>query len=191
MAPPDALSPKEVPVTAQLQATYHGDARTLDVAGLNLATRAIRVNATGSLGSEQAQAHISLNATDLRELQPALDALDPGTRIPVTLEGRSSFNGVIFGKLDALSMRGRLELETFDTEFHLASQHKAQPSKPPRIHWDALSARPDVLTLLAVSSARNIAPGSSTIRIFCQHYLAPGQLRRKHQPAQSQSSYTE
>ena len=124
VAPPAALSPKEVPVTAQLQATYHGDARTLDVAGLNLATRAIRVNATGSLGSENAQAHVSLNATDLRELQPALDALDPGTRIPVTLEGRSSFNGVIFGRLDALSMRGRLELETFDTEFHLASQPK-------------------------------------------------------------------
>ena len=120
VSPPAAPSPKEVPVTAQLQATYHGDARTLDVAGLNLATRAIRVNATGSLGSEQAQAHISLNATDLRELQPALDALDPGTRIPVTLEGRSSFNGVIFGKLDALSTRGRLELEKFDTEFHLA-----------------------------------------------------------------------
>ena len=126
VAPPAAPSPKEVPVTAQLQATYHGDARTLDVAGLTLATRAIRVNATGSLGSEKAQAHVSLNATDLRELQPALDALDPGTRIPVTLEGRSSFNGVIFGKLDALSTRGRLELEKFDTEFHLASQPKGQ-----------------------------------------------------------------
>jgi translocation and assembly module TamB len=139
VAPPASPSLKEVPVTAQLQATYHGDARTLDVAGLTLATRAIRVNATGSLGSEKTQAHVSLNATDLRELQPALDALEPGTRIPITLEGRSSFNGVIFGKLDALSTRGHLELEKFDTEFHLASQPKGAQSKPPRIHWDALS----------------------------------------------------
>jgi translocation and assembly module TamB len=138
-SPPVTPSPKEVPVTAQLQATYHGDVRMLDVAGLSLATRSIRVNATGALGSEKAQAHISVNATDLRELQPALDALDPGTRIPITLEGRSSFNGVVFGKLDALSARGRLELEKFDTELHLASQSKNQ-RKPPRIHWDALSA---------------------------------------------------
>ncbi|HWG39629.1 MAG TPA: translocation/assembly module TamB domain-containing protein [Candidatus Acidoferrales bacterium] len=140
VAPPAPPLPKEVPVTAQLQATYHGDTRSLDVAGLTLATRAIRVNATGSLGSEKAQAHVSLNATDLRELQPAIDALDPGTRIPITLEGRSSFNGVIFGRLDALSTRGHIELEEFDTEFHLANQPKGAQSKPARIHWDALSA---------------------------------------------------
>lgn len=140
ISPPAAPGPKEVPVTAQLEATYHGDIRVLDVAGLTLATRAIRVSATGALGSENAQARVSLNATDLRELQPALDALDPGTRIPVMLEGRASFNGTAFGKLDALSARGHLELEKFDTEFHLARQQKAQQSKPPRLHWDALSA---------------------------------------------------
>jgi translocation and assembly module TamB len=139
VSPPAVVTPKEVPVTASLQATYRGDVRTLDVAGLTLATRAIRVSATGALGSDKAQARVSLNATDLRELQPALDALDPGTRIPVLLEGRSSFNGVVFGRLDALSARGHLELERFDTEFHLARQPKGQHVKPPRIHWDALS----------------------------------------------------
>ena len=142
--PPANPSPKEVPVTAQLQATYHGDIRTLDVAGLSLATRAIRVNATGELGSEKAQARVALNATDLRELQPALDALDPGTRIPISLEGRASFNGTLFGKLDALSARGRVELEKFDTEFRLtppaAGKQNAARSKPRRLHWDALSA---------------------------------------------------
>jgi translocation and assembly module TamB len=140
VAPPAAPSAKEVPVTAQLQAVYHGDIRTLDLAGLTLATRAIRVSATGAIGSDKAQARVSLNATDLRELQPALDALDPGTRIPVALEGRASFNGAVFGKLDAPSARGRLELEKFDTEFHLTHQPKTARVKPPRIHWDALSA---------------------------------------------------
>ncbi|MFL6390369.1 MAG: translocation/assembly module TamB domain-containing protein [Terriglobales bacterium] len=172
VAPPVAPSAKEVPVTAQVQATYHGDARTLDVAGLTLATRAIRVNATGSLGSEKAQAHVSLNATDLRELQPAIDALDPGTRIPITLEGRSSFNGVIFGRLDALSTRGRLDLEKFDTEFHLTSQPKGVRTKPPRIHWDALSAdlaySPSVLSLQRGTLRRGAAQlgfsASTTLR---------------------------
>ncbi|HXA85406.1 MAG TPA: translocation/assembly module TamB domain-containing protein [Candidatus Dormibacteraeota bacterium] len=172
VSPPVTPSPKEVPVTAQLQATYHGDVRTLDVAGLSLATRSIRVNATGALGSEKAQAHISVNATDLRELQPALDALDPGTRIPITLEGRSSFNGVVFGKLDALSARGRLELEKFDTEFHLARQPKDQQNKPPRIHWDALSAdvtySPSLLSLQRGTLRRGAAQlgfsASTTLR---------------------------
>ncbi|MCU1256626.1 MAG: hypothetical protein JWM83_2925 [Candidatus Angelobacter sp.] len=172
VSPPATPSPKEVPVTAELQATYHGDVRTLDVAGLSLATRAIRVNATGALGSEKAQAHISVNATDLRELQPALNALDPGTRIPITLEGRSSFNGVVFGKLDALSARGHLELEKFDTEFHLAVQSKGQQSKPPRIHWDALSAdltySPSLLSLQRGTLRRGAAQlgfsASTTLR---------------------------
>ncbi len=172
VAPPTTLSPKEVPITALLQGTYHGDARTLDVAGLSLATRAIRLNATGTLGSDRAQAHVSLNATDLRELQPALDALDPGTRIPITLEGRSSFNGVIFGKLDALSTRGHLELEKFDTQFNLASQQKGQRNTPPRIHWDALSAdltySPSMLSLQRGTLRRGAAQlgfsASTTLR---------------------------
>jgi translocation and assembly module TamB len=140
--PPDA-SPQQVPVTAHFQATYHGDVRTMDVPALNLATRAIRVNAAGQLGSDKAQAKISVNSTDLHELRPALAALSPGTRIPVLLEGRASYNGSIFGKLDALSTHGRLELENFDTELiHL--QISAQPAPPgrkekeERIHWDSL-----------------------------------------------------
>jgi translocation and assembly module TamB len=151
--PPANPTAKEVPVTAQLQATYHGDLRTLDVAALNLATRAIRVNATGQLGSEKAQARVSLNATDLRELQPALDALDPGTRLPLTLEGRASFNGVVFGKLNALSARGRVELEKFDSELGLVPvtvAKSAPQTKPRRLHWDALAGDLNY-TLSAVS----------------------------------------
>jgi len=172
VSPPAAPTAKEVPVTAQLQATYHGDIRTLEVDGLTLATRAIRVNATGTVGSDKAQARVSVNATDLRELQPALDALASGTRIPVTLEGRSSFNGVVFGKLEALSARGHLELEKFDTEFHLARHPRVEPSPPPRIHWDALSAdltyTPSVLSLQRGTLRRGAAQlgfsASATLR---------------------------
>jgi translocation and assembly module TamB len=172
VSPPAAPTAKEVPVTAQLQATYHGDIRTLDVVGLTLATRAIRVNATGTVGSDKAQAHVSVNATDLRELQPALNALAAGARIPVTLEGRSSFNGVVFGRLEALSARGHLELEKFDTEFHLARQPKAEQGPPPRIHWDALSGdltyTPSVLSLQRGTLRRGAAQlgfsASTTLR---------------------------
>ncbi|HKV91915.1 MAG TPA: translocation/assembly module TamB domain-containing protein [Candidatus Angelobacter sp.] len=162
--PPSTPTAKEVPVTAQLQAVYHGDIRTLDVAELTLATRAIRVSATGELGSEKAQARVSLNATDLHELQPALDALAPGTRIPVVLEGRSSFNGAIFGKLDALSARGRVELEKFDTEFRLpnaSTNPNVGQNEPKRLHWDALSAdlnySPSMVSLQRGTLRRGVA----------------------------------
>jgi translocation and assembly module TamB len=140
--PPANPTVKEVPITGQLQATYHGDAALLDVAGLTLATRAIRLSATGQLGSEKAQARVSLNATDLSELQPAMNALAPGSHVPLELEGRASFNGVVFGRLDALSARGHLELEKFDTEFRFvpATAAKSAPQeKPRRLHWDALA----------------------------------------------------
>jgi len=172
--PPANPSAKEVPVTARLQATYHGDLRTLDVGALNLATRAIRMNATGQLGSEKAQAQVSVNATDLRELQPVLNALDPGTRLPLVLEGRSSFNGVVFGKLDSLSARGRVELEKFDTDirFSPAGNKPAGEAAPRRMHWDALvgdlSYSPSAVSLQHATLRRGAAQfgisGSATLR---------------------------
>ena len=146
--PPQYLAPQQVPLTAQLRATYNGESRTLDVAALNAATRAIRLDATGKLGSETAQARISVNSTDLHELRPFLTAMGPSTRIPVLLEGRASFNGAVSGKLDALSTSGRLELENFDSELAplrldytgAASSQTAGLDRFQRIHWDSLLA---------------------------------------------------
>jgi translocation and assembly module TamB len=140
IAPPANPLPQQVPVTAQLHATYHGDARALEVAALSLATRAIHANASGELGSRSAQMRVSVTATSLHEIQPALDALSPGTRIPVAVQGRASFEGAVFGELDAPSARGRLELEDFITEVELEqSEHHAQKSAS-RFHWDSLAA---------------------------------------------------
>src|SRR5262249_26567214 len=114
--PPAAPSPREVPVTAHMRARYHGDIRTLDIGGLNLGTRAIHVNVVGALGSRSARGHLAVNATSLHEVQPILDALHPGSRLPIAVQGRATFNGTVFGDLDALSANGHVELENFDTE---------------------------------------------------------------------------
>ena len=137
---PPSPAPQQVPVTAQFRATYHGDARTLDVANLTLATRAIHVNASGQLGSETAQAKLVATSTDLHEIKPALAALSPGTRIPILLEGHATFNGTISGRLNALTTRGRLELENFDTELAPLQLSALGNSGHRRIHWDSLSA---------------------------------------------------
>ena len=138
---PSNPTPHEVPVSGSVHATYHGAERTLDVAALNLATRAIRVNATGQLGSDKAQARVALNATDLRELKPLLAAASPGTRLPVIVEGRSSFNGSVSGRFDAIAARGRLNLENFDTE--MAPVEILGTGGPPgpvqRLHWDSFA----------------------------------------------------
>ena len=180
--PPANPSAKEVPVTAQLQATYHGDIRTLDVAGLTLATRAIRVSATGELGSDKAQARVSLNATDLHELQPALDAFAPGTRIPVLLEGRSSFNGAIFGKLETLSARGHLDLEKFATELSFIPSTSAAPATrktPRRIYWDALSADLNYSSSLVSLQRGTLRRGSAQFGFTASATLRQGDFDEK------------
>jgi translocation and assembly module TamB len=145
--PPAKPSARAVPLTAHMRATYHGDARTLEFASLTMATRAIHLNANGELGSRRAQAHLALNATDLHELQPALDALRPGTRIPLTVNGHASFSGYVFGDLDALAARGQVELEDFATKVAFTGEAATDSSElagaaaePTPVHWDSLSA---------------------------------------------------
>lgn len=181
MTAPQNPAPQQVPLNGELRATYRGDARTLDVAALNLATRAIRVNATGQLGSDKAQAKLSINATDLHELRPALAAFSPGTRLPVVLEGHASFNGSISGKLNALTTRGRLELGNFDTElapFELPGR-KVTPAagaqQVQRVHWDALIAdviqSPSSLSLQNGSLRRGKATATFSGGVTLQHSM--------------------
>jgi len=144
--PPPNPSARSTPLTAHMRATYHGDARILEFASLTLATRAIHLNANGEIGSGKTQAHLAFNATDLHELQPAVDALRPGTRIPLTVKGHASFSGYIFGSLDAPAARGRLELEDFATEVAFAGDPAARSvpaagqGDPTPVHWDSLLA---------------------------------------------------
>lgn len=142
--PPQNPAPQQVPLTGQLRATYRGDSRILDVAALSMATRAIRVNATGQLGSDKTQAKVSVNCNSLSEVRPVLAALSPGTRIPVVIEGHAAFNGSISGKFDALAIHGRLGLENFDTVtsplqvLEATAVPPLQSKQVQRIHWDSL-----------------------------------------------------
>jgi translocation and assembly module TamB len=167
--PPARSLPHELPVTAHMRATYQGEARTLSIASLTLATRAIHANANGELGSRTTQAHLAVNATDLHELQPVLNAFRPGTRIPVTVNGNASFSGYVFGDFDALGARGHLDLENFSSEIAFAAQ---PPGAASSIHWDSLVAdlnySPSGVTLqhgsLRRAKARIAFSGSTSLR---------------------------
>ncbi|HKE33137.1 MAG TPA: translocation/assembly module TamB domain-containing protein, partial [Candidatus Angelobacter sp.] len=142
-----------------LQATYHSATEILDVAGLSFATRGMRLNATGTLGSNTAQLKVAFNADSLQELQPVLAVWIPGANVPLEVHGRASFNGTLFGKLNAVSARGRIDFQDFDTllgPIHtVIGPVEAVTLKraPQRIHWDSVVA--DVLLTPSMLTAQN------------------------------------
>jgi len=145
--PPENSAASQVPLTAKLQATYYHNSDRLDVAGLNAATRDMRLNAVGTLGQQNTRLKVGFNANDLRELQPVLDAFSIETQVSIVVHGRASFNGAIFGKLSRPSATGHLDIADFDTLVHssllpAASGARAKPTPDGmlRTHWDSAIA---------------------------------------------------
>src|SRR5439155_910266 len=66
--------------------------------------------------------------------QPILSAAGYQERIPVTLQGRASFNGTATGKLSDIAFAGTLQSQTFDVL--IRSSEEAEK----RVHWDSLVA---------------------------------------------------
>ncbi|HET6844584.1 MAG TPA: translocation/assembly module TamB domain-containing protein [Candidatus Angelobacter sp.] len=158
--PPANPAASQVPLTARLQATYYRNPERLDVAGLNAATRDMRLNAVGTLGQKNTRLKVGFNANDLRELQPVLDAFSLETQVSVAVYGRASFNGTIFGKLSQPSATGHLDIANFDTLVHSAllpgaggTTAKPKSGSMLRAHWD--SAIADVIWTPSQLSAQN------------------------------------
>jgi translocation and assembly module TamB len=173
--PPRNPGPQQLPVTARVDATYHHGSQVLDVAGLSFATRAIRLNATGTLGSTAAQLKVAFNANDLREIQPVLTAWSSDAQVPLDVHGRASFNGTLFGTLQAISARGRLDFDDFDSllgPIHALLTQNA----PTRIHWDSMRA--DVRITPSSINAQNglLTRGATQVLFSGSATLNQGQL---------------
>ncbi len=144
--PPANPTSQQVPLTARVQATYHGQGDYIDVANLNAATRDMRLNASGTLGSQNTQLKVAFSASDLTELQPTLDALSLGSPVSLAIRGRALFNGTVFGKLRQPSARGHIDVANFDTVFATGLPRFVSSSSPSasknarRMHWDSGTA---------------------------------------------------
>jgi len=144
---PAFASPLELPLTGSIQAIYHGSSQRIDVAGINLAARTTRLNATGAIGA-RSQMRVSLNTSDLSELTPVMQALGSSEGpLPAILHGLASFNGTLSGTLAAPNLSGHLQATDFDTLLpplnvrfgnQVASTTQIEP--PHRLHWDSLVA---------------------------------------------------
>ncbi|HEX6504127.1 MAG TPA: translocation/assembly module TamB domain-containing protein [Terriglobales bacterium] len=166
--PPPQTRAGEIPITATANGVYRGATDELDLANLNLASRATQIQASGKL-STSAILRILITSSDLHEWQPLLAAIgDP--RIPITLHGRASFSGNASGRLSDFAIAGHLQASNFD------SLLPGSDGQQQRTHWDSLAA--DIHASPQTVSARNgtLAHGSTLMRFDASATLKDGEF---------------
>ena len=132
VASPRQLLNRQLPVDAHIHAIYRNAPGELEVAEFTANTRATQVRASGTL-STRATLKFAVTTSDLREWEPVLGALGYTEPLPVSIQGRASFNGTASGKLSAVQVVGRLQSQDFETLIW------ANPGNR-RIRWDYLAA---------------------------------------------------
>ena len=133
VVPPAHPTVNQLPLTAHARGTYRAAAAELELSEFSASTRATQVRASGRLARSSAL-KISLNTTNLGEWQPILSAAGYQERIPVTLQGRASFNGTATGKLSDIAFAGTLQSQNFDVLI------RPSQGTEKRVHWDSLVA---------------------------------------------------
>ena len=134
LAPPAKLRDGQIPVTANARGTYRAYADELELAQLDLATRATQVHANGKLAATSSL-QLSASTSDLAELQPLIVALRGPSRLPVSLHGNAHFTGAASGKVSSPSLSGHLQVQDFDSILPATSRTPEQ-----KVHWDTLAA---------------------------------------------------
>jgi translocation and assembly module TamB len=154
---PAHLPTGQVPVTADIQATYIVPSKILRVRDLSANTPASQLRAAGEL-SPAAPLKFSFATTDLREWQPVIAALFPAS-LPANIHGRVGFNGSATGVSASPILAGHLQLLDFDTPI------QGRSARPESLHWDSLNA--DVQLSENVLSMRNAAfhAGNTSLKV--------------------------
>ena len=132
LAAPEKTPANKLPLQGSVAAKFDLGREAIEIAQATLATPQSKLNASGSLGTEQAQLRIHASSNNVAEFTPLLP------QMPVELKGRVTFDGSISGRLSGLAYRGHLQAADIDTAMSL---RKGQPAKP--MHWD--SATGDIL----------------------------------------------
>ena len=134
VAAPARFLAGQFPLRVHAEATYRNAAEELEIHDLKAATPATEVRAQGVLSAHSAM-RFSFRTSDLSEWQAELPGLGYQEQIPVTLQGRASFEGTATGDISAIQFTGRLESQNFDFVMPATSRF---PQK--QIQWDTLTA---------------------------------------------------
>lgn len=136
-ATPIVAGPPGLPVSGHLTGIYHMSRNEMDFSKLELDTASTHVTASGVLGSESNRLDVRAQTENLHEWDPVLSAFGKRPELPLRLAGKASFNGAVSGKFAMPTMRGHLELASFESLLRLSPSPNA---KPAHVYWDTLSA---------------------------------------------------
>ena len=134
ISPPQQPVPGQLPVRAQIVATYRASRDELQVDVFRLNTPASEINASGAL-SGSSSLKVTAVSHDLKEWRPLLQAAYGSGSLPFTIHGWANFNGTLTGRISFMLVNGNLEVYDFETAIPAGERRPAQT-----VHWDALTA---------------------------------------------------
>jgi translocation and assembly module TamB len=141
ITPPAQPARGQLPLSGTVRGSYELNAGILELHPLQLATNATQIQASGRVGSRTASLNVSLQTSNLGEIDNVLVALGQ-TRVPAELAGEASFQGMIDGSLRAPEIAGHLQASQF-TYHYMPAATTVNTSQPREIHIDSFAG--DVL----------------------------------------------
>jgi translocation and assembly module TamB len=165
----------QLALSGTVRGSYGLSSGVLQLHPLQLSTSATQIEASGSVGSRAASLNVSLQTSDLGEIDNVLTALDQAP-MPVELSGQAGFTGTINGSLRRPEIAGHLQASQFTYLYTLSEPGASPPPQPREIHLDSFAG--DVLyssSNVAVHHAVITASGS-TVKLDGSASLEDGNL---------------
>ncbi len=135
---PNQPASDQLAVSGVLRGSYELSSGMLDLHPLQLSTRATQVDASGRIGSRSANLNLSLETSNLGEIDDVLNAVGHRS-MPLELAGQASFQGTITGSLRDPQIAGRLQASQFTYLYTPAQSVAAAPLPQRAIHVDSFS----------------------------------------------------
>lgn len=170
---PITSGPPGLPVSGELQGTYHMSRGEMDFSRLELDTASTHVTARGLLGSEAGKLDLRAQTENLHEWDPIVSTLGGAPELPLILEGKASFNGSVTGHFTTPVVRGHLDLASFESLLRLNPRSNA---KPVHVYWDSLSADVQYAPQFISVANGKVGRGSARVLFSGRSTLVNGQL---------------
>jgi translocation and assembly module TamB len=158
VVPPAHLSPNQLPLSAQGEATYRAQSAELQLSNLVVSTPASRVQASGTLSSS-ASLKISASTSNLNDWKPLIAMLHGPESLPVDMHGHAAFVGTANGDLSHAVVGGNLTANDFDVRLPATSTASARTA-----HWDSLNTAVTVSQHGLALHDGSLQEGDATVR---------------------------
>ena len=135
ITPPAQVAGGTLALAGNVHGTYHGALDQVDLAQLDLGTQGTRLQASGILGANVSNLHVTANSANLSEWESLLRGFRGTAQVPLSLSGRGSFSGWLSGSLRQPTLEGKVELDEFKV-----SPRGVSDSVLDHMRWDRMTA---------------------------------------------------